>query len=144
MSGAVEAVQKEEAQVNRGEESAAKEAVNGWVQRVMLGAVSILITIFIGFVFWLAPAVSNLVTGMQTQQTEQTYLRNEVSKMATAAEKTNDTINDLALKSMTWATKDQLITTKDQLLDQINKAEDQLGDLKMRVMALEAAAPKRR
>lgn len=141
MSGATEAVQREE-QVNRQEESAAKEAVNGWVQRVMLGAVSILVTLFLGFIFWLAPAVSSLMTSMQTQQNEQTYLRAELGKMSAAQDKTNDTINDLALKSMTWATKDQLIMTKDQLLAQIAKAEDQLNDLRMRVLALEAAQPK--
>lgn len=122
----------------------AEAAVNGWVQKVMLGAVSLLLTIFMAFFAWVIPAVNNISASTQLSQADQANTRSEIAKLLQANTAIKASVDDLTKNSLTWATKDQVADIKDKLRADIDQVEQRVNDLNLRMTKLEAEQPVRR
>lgn len=118
----------------------AEAAVNSWVQRVMLGAVSILITILLAFFAWSVPTIQSIHTSTQLLAADQSYTKSEISRLVESYSGLRTGLDSLTLQSGKWATTDQVIVTRDQLTEKISAIEAQLNDLKLRVALIEPNA----
>lgn len=129
--------QEQEAEEVGRKESEAVEAVNGWVQRVMLGSVSILITMLIAYIAWSIPVIYGISHSTKLLAADQSYAKSEISRLAESYGSLRVGLEQLTLQSQTWATRDQVLVTRDQLSEKITSIESQLHDLKLRVSLME-------
>lgn len=132
-----ELIEQEEVVEERRTEVSADAAVNSWVQRVMLGAVSILITILLAFFAWSVPTIQSIHTSTQLLAADQSYTKAEISRLGESYAGLRTGLDQLTLQSGKWATTDQVLVTRDQLTEKITSIEAQLNDLKLRVALIE-------
>lgn len=128
---------------DRRKEDVGEAAVNGWVQRVMLGAVSIIITLLLAFFAWSVPTINTISTSTQLLAADQAYARSEVANLFRSNEATRTHLEQLTRQSGEWATRDQVSLTRDQLMEKITSVEAQLNELKLRVSLIEASSTPR-
>lgn len=119
----------------------AEDMVHGWVQKVMLGSVSILLTLLTGFIAWSIPTLHGIDNDTKLLSASQAYSSAEVSRLTTSQEQLNANISRLTELSHTWATRDQVQVTRDQMMEKITLLEHQLHDLKLRVALMERDDP---
>ena len=112
-------------------------AVNSWIQRIMLGLVSILLTIGTAYFVWSIPTINSISTGITLAVADQSYIRQEVDKVNRSNEEMKQTLSTLTAQSLTWASKDQLSVTRDELRQRIDSVQAELNQLNLKLTRLE-------
>lgn len=115
----------------------ANAAVNAWIQRIMLGLVSILLTIGTAYFVWSIPAITSISTDVRLSAANQSYIRQEVDKVSRSNDEMKITLATLTAQSLTWASKDQMNSTRDELRQRIDSVQAELNQLNLKLTRLE-------
>ena len=115
-------------------------AVNSWIQRIMLGLISILLTIGTAYFVWSIPTINAISTDIRLSSADQSYIRQEMDKVSRSNDEMKNTLSTLTAQSLTWATKDNMNVTRDELRQRIDSVQNEVNQLNIKLTRLEGNA----
>lgn len=111
--------------------------VNLWVQRTMLGLLSLVMVIALAYFGWSIPTLLSISQSVQTYGVEQGHAKQEIARLVSSHDGMKRSLDEVSRQSLTWATRDQVRDTKDSLLLRIDQVQGEVNELRLEVTRLQ-------
>lgn len=100
--------------------------VSHWINRAFTALIAVGITLLLAFGTWLVTNVNQINTNTSVMQAEFSSYKQDVQHVKTA-------VDDLRMRSETWATKDSLVNSKEEMRRELDKLKDRIQQIELKL-----------
>lgn len=111
--------------------------VDQWIGKGFSGLMGLACTILVVFFAWIASNLNDISVNTASLQSDSTNTKALVSSMVEQMTGLKSTLDDLRIRSESWATKDALSSAKDGMRSDLSKVQDSMVSIELRVTRLE-------
>ena len=111
--------------------------VDQWIGKGFSGLLGLAAAILVVFFGWIASNLNDISVNTASLQSDSTNTKALVSSMVEQMTGLKSTLDDLRIRSESWATKDALSSAKDGMRSDLSKVQDSLISIELRVTRME-------